>query len=265
MTLDEAIAEVKAVYADDKLWTMATAEAKSVVFAAVLSGELVPATRAEDASVKLYEGCYGITRGGNGHPPAAHYVSATGNHTWAFKADRHTYRVNGRWSCDKHRLSHHDIIAVYATRAEAEAALAKAEGKTLAELDVKPGEPIVRNSCTIVGPGDWTEGKTYWPQVRFGGVSVKDDDGSFWSTNSLDARGFTLVSRATAPAPDAARDERLWLEGVTEMRFGSDTVAVDHERRLVCVNDWTVIFYPDEARRIGQAMIAAAAALGARQ
>lgn len=51
-----------------------------------------------------------------------------------------------------------------------------------------------------------------------------------------------------------------WPEGATEMRFGSDTVAVDMNRGLIGVNDWAVSFYPDEAQRIGWAMIAAAAA-----
>ena len=70
------------------------------------------------------------------------------------------------------------------------------------------------------------------------------------------ARGEPVPTPDATPAID-------WPHGATEIRFGPDNLAIDTERGLVGLNDWTLSFHPDEARRVGRAMIAAADALAA--
>ena len=143
------------------------------------------------------------------------------------------------------------------TRAEAEAALAKAEGKTLAEsgpeflarvgLDASKWAAEFRAIAKRLGYSDMDAG---W---LIG-----------WFANAIEA------ARATAPAPDAARDERLWPEGAVEMQ-STDTL---HAVRLEVDKGGIGLIYAGQrvtgytsrtARDIGNLLIAAAAALEAHQ
>ena len=76
-------------------------------------------------TVQLYEGCWGVTRGGETRGPIDRNVNGYFDSTWT---------KNGAWSDIGGLESPDDIIAVFATEAEADAYLAQESHKPLGQI-----------------------------------------------------------------------------------------------------------------------------------
>ena len=171
-------------------------------------------------TVKLYEGCYGITRAGDVVGPIER--QDRGDMPWLCPENFWRYDSGNLYSDME---SHRDITAVYATRAEAEAALAKAEGKTLEAVWPKRNVKVLPGETPLNGD----LGHPLLDVFKAGELARDNGTPSPYSGHSLEhclhAAGWVKrdlrlaldaaqarlseATPATAPAPDAARDERL--------------------------------------------------------
>lgn len=78
-------------------------------------------------SVKLYEGCFGITRGGDGERPKVHKIEWLNGQGFAITVPGWTFFLDDNGFCDG--AEEWSIISVHATREEAEAELRRMQGE----------------------------------------------------------------------------------------------------------------------------------------
>lgn len=169
-------------------------------------------------SVQLYEGCWGVTRGGETRGPIDRNVNGYFV-THPFRNGDSAWTKNGAWNDIGGLESPDDIIAVFATEAEADAYLAQESHKPLGQ--------IVRE--------------------EYDRLRAKDLSGV---KHAVNAPSFTF-----APAPKPV----TWPDGVTKMTIGPHQITIDAETGVIqVVWHGSVGSTPAQARQLAALLLAAA-------
>jgi hypothetical protein len=171
-------------------------------------------------TVQLYEGCWGVTQSRERRGP----IGLTKNdglcnsHPFC-DPDRFTYGEDGSYGMKVGVSSPNDIIAVFATEAEADAYLAQESHKPLGQ--------IVRE--------------------EYDRLRAKDLSGV---KHAVNAPSFTF-----APAPKPV----TWPDGVTKMTIGPHQITIDAETGVIqVVWHGSVGSTPAQARQLAALLLAAA-------